>query len=88
MASFGYEYIVCECNKVTLGEIIYTIKEQGAKNIEDVSSLTDATTLCGCCKSINDDFGNPKLKLYVDEILKRFLAEDDNKSEFIQKKRN
>ena len=76
MASFDYEHIVCECNKVTLGEIIYAIQEQGAKNLNEISKLTDATSSCGRCKSLQDDFGDPKLKLYVDEILKKFVELD------------
>ncbi len=72
MANFPYSYVVCECKKVTLGEIIHAIKEKGAKNMDDVAKITDATTACGCCKSAADDFGNPKLKLYVDEIVKKF----------------
>ncbi|MBI3873828.1 MAG: (2Fe-2S)-binding protein [Arcobacter sp.] len=72
MASFHYSHKVCECKKVTLGEIIHSIKEQGAKSIEDISKLTDAGTACGCCKSLKDDFGDPKLQLYIQDILKKF----------------
>ncbi len=72
MANFHYSHIVCECKKVTLGEIIYAIKEKGAKSIEDIAQLTDATTACGCCKNSEADFGNPKMKLYVEDILKKF----------------
>jgi NAD(P)H-nitrite reductase large subunit len=73
MANFHYSHIVCECKKVTLGEIIHAIKEKGAKNIEDIAKLTDATTACGCCKNSEADFGNPKMKLYVEDILKKFV---------------
>ncbi len=73
MANFHYSHIVCECKKVTLGEIIYAIKEKDAKNIEDIAKLTDATTACGCCKNSEADFGNPKMKLYVEDILKKFV---------------
>jgi NAD(P)H-nitrite reductase large subunit len=72
VAKFHYSYVVCECKKVTLGEIIYAIKEKGAKSIDDIAQFTDATTACGCCKSAKDDFGDPKMKLYVEDIIKKF----------------
>ncbi|MDD2698684.1 MAG: (2Fe-2S)-binding protein [Arcobacteraceae bacterium] len=73
MASFPYSYVVCNCKKVTLGEIIYAIQEKGAKTIEDVAKFTDATKACGCCKSSKDDFGDPKLQLYIEDIIKKFV---------------
>lgn len=72
MASFPYSYVVCECKKVTLGEIVYAIEEKGAKSIDEIAKLTDATTACGCCKNVESDFGNPKMKLYIDDIIKKF----------------
>jgi len=72
MAKFPYSHIVCECKKVTLGEIIYVIEEKSAKNSQDIANLTDATTACGCCKNSEADFGTPKRKLYVEDILKKF----------------
>jgi len=72
MAKFHYSHVVCECRKVTLGEIIHAIKEKGAKNIEDIANLTDATTACGCCKNKESDFGTPAMSLYVEDILKKF----------------
>ena len=73
MADFPYSYEVCSCKKVTLGEIIHAIKEKDAKTIEDIGNITDAGTACGCCKSKADDFGDPKMKLYLDQILTKFV---------------
>jgi NAD(P)H-nitrite reductase large subunit len=73
MSNFPHSYEVCSCKKVTLGEIIYAIKEKGAITIEDIGNITDAGTACGCCKSSNDDFGNPKMKLYLEQIIKKFV---------------
>jgi len=73
MADFPYSYEVCSCRKVTLGEIIHAIKEQGATTIEEIGKLTDAGTACGCCKCVEDDFGEPKMKLYLDQILNKFV---------------
>jgi len=72
MAEFHYSHKVCSCKNVTLGEIIHAIKEQGAKSIEDIGDMTDAGTACGCCKCEADDFGDPKMELYVEQILEKF----------------
>jgi len=71
MAQFPYSCIVCECEKVTLGEIVYAINEKEANNIEKLANITNATTACGRCKNRADDFSEPKRKLYIDEILKK-----------------
>lgn len=72
MAKFHMSYEVCSCKKVTLGEILHAIKEKGAKTIEDIEEMTDAGTACGCCKSLDDDFGDPKMELYIEQILNKF----------------
>lgn len=73
MATFHFSHRVCDCKKVTLGEIVHAIKEQGAKTLEDIENLTDAGSACGCCKSAKDDFGSPKMELYIEDILKKFV---------------
>ena len=72
MADFHYSYEVCSCRKVTLGEIIHAIKEQGADSIEAIGEKTDAGTACGCCRCEADDFGDPKMKLYLEQIVNKF----------------
>ena len=72
MADYDYSYEVCNCKHVTLGEIVHAIEEEDAKTIEDVGDITDAGTACGCCKSAQDDFGDPKMELYIDQILEKF----------------
>lgn len=73
MADFKYSYEVCNCRKVTLGEIVHAIKEQGANSIESIGDITDAGTACGCCRSSKDDFGDPKMKLYLEQIVEKFV---------------
>jgi NAD(P)H-nitrite reductase large subunit len=73
VADFHYTHEVCSCKKVSLGEIVHAIKEKGAKSIKDIGDITDAGTACGCCKSKEDDFGNPKMELYIDQIIKKFV---------------
>ena len=72
MADFQYSYEVCTCKHVSLGEIIHSIKEQNAKTVEEVGKLTDAGTACGCCRCKEDDFGTPKMKLYIEQIINKF----------------
>ncbi|MBD3841020.1 MAG: (2Fe-2S)-binding protein [Campylobacterales bacterium] len=72
MAEFHFSHKVCTCKGVTLGEIIHAIKEKGAKTIEDLGDITDAGTACGCCRSAQDDFGDPKMELYLEQILNKF----------------
>lgn len=73
--SFPHSYIVCECKQVSLGEIIYAIKEKGAKTIDDIENMTDAGSSCGSCKSSKDDMGEQKMELYIEDILKKFNKE-------------
>jgi len=72
---FPYSHIVCECKIVSLGEILHAIKEKDAKTIKDIQDLTDAGTACKCCISSKKDFGNPKMELYIEDILKKFNNE-------------
>ena len=67
--SFHNSHIVCTCKQVTLGEVVHAIKEQGAKNLNDLEELTEAGCGCGCCKSPDDDFGEEKMELYLSQIL-------------------
>jgi NAD(P)H-nitrite reductase large subunit len=72
VANFEYNYFVCDCKKVSLGEIVSAIKNNSANSIEDIKRLTDAGTACGCCVCPKDDFGEVKMKLYLEHILKKF----------------
>ena len=69
---FPHSYEVCSCKHVSLGEIIYAIKEKGATSIEEIGNITDAGTSCGCCKSQEDDIGEEKMELYLTQILDKF----------------
>ena len=73
---FPHSYEVCTCKHVSLGEIIYAIKEKGAKTIEDIGKITDAGTSCKCCQSSQKDFGQEKMELYIEQILKKFAKDD------------
>ena len=74
MAKFKYSYIVCECKKVSLGEILHAIDKNGAKTVKDIQDMTDAGTACKCCISKDNDFGENKMQLYIEDILKKQLG--------------
>ena len=73
--NFPHSYIVCNCKQVSLGEVIFAIKEKGAKTLDNLEDLTDAGSSCGCCKSNEDDIGEQKMELYLGEIIKKFNKE-------------
>jgi bacterioferritin-associated ferredoxin len=72
---FQHSYEVCTCKHVSLGELIYAIKERNAKTIEELGDLTDAGTCCKSCRNSQSDLGVEKMELYLDEILKKFNKE-------------
>lgn len=71
MAKFDMSYEVCECNKVTLGEIVHAIETKDIKDLNTLGKLTDAGTTCKRCRCKEDDFGQPKMQLYLDKIIKK-----------------
>ncbi|TLP36259.1 (2Fe-2S)-binding protein [Arcobacter arenosus] len=71
---FHHSYEVCKCKHVTLGEIIYAIKERDALTIEKIGELTDAGTCCKCCQSEEKDIGSEKMELYLTQILNKFVG--------------
>ena len=73
--NFSHSYEVCTCKHVTLGEIIYAIKERNAKTLENLGELTDAGTCCKSCRNLQSDIGVEKMELYLDEILNKFNKE-------------
>ena len=73
--NFPHSFEVCSCKHVTLGEIIYAIKEKGARTLEALGNLTDAGTCCKSCKNPQSDIGVEKMELYLEEILKKFNKE-------------
>ena len=70
--NFHHSFEVCTCKRVTLGEIVYAIKEKNAKTLEDLGNLTDAGTCCKSCKNIQNDIGVEKMELYLEEVLNKF----------------
>ena len=60
-------YEVCQCLGITYGEIMEAIKN-GARSVEDIMDATDAGTVCGLCKGVQDDELGER-ELHLDEIL-------------------
>lgn len=74
MAKFDMSYEVCECNKVTLAEIVYAIENKDIKDLKTLGEITDAGTTCHRCRCENDDFSEPKMQLYLEQILKKLTS--------------
>ncbi len=72
--NFHHSFEVCRCKHVTLGEIIYSIKERKAKTIKSIGQMTDAGISCKCCQNIQKDIGEEKKRLYLNEILDKFKS--------------
>jgi NAD(P)H-nitrite reductase large subunit len=70
---FKHSYEVCTCKHVTLGEILHSINDRGASNIEEIGELTDAGTCCKSCVSPSHDKGEEKMELYLEEIVNKFV---------------
>ncbi len=71
---FPHSFEVCKCKHVSLGEIIHSIQENGARTTKEVGDLTDAGTSCKCCLSKDKDIGEEKLELYMDQIIDKFVG--------------
>lgn len=72
---FSLNYEVCKCRHVTLGEIVYAIKELKASSLEEITKLTDAGSVCGACISAKKDINEQKLELYIEDILKQLKVD-------------
>lgn len=44
------EEIICNCNRVTRGEIEHAIKTQKLTTVEEVGDATGASQVCGACE--------------------------------------
>lgn len=59
---------VCHCNRITLGEIKYTI-ENGATTLKQLQESLSVGTQCRCCMFEEADHSKIKKELYCDDIL-------------------
>jgi len=71
---FHHSYEVCKCKHVSLGEVIFSIKEKNARTLQEISDFTDAGSSCKCCQSEEKDIGEEKLELYLDQIIDKFVG--------------
>lgn len=66
---FEKDYEVCNCKKVTLEDIMNSIKNDGANTLGKIQELTAAGTECRHCIFEEGDFGKVKKKIYCKDIL-------------------
>lgn len=60
--------IICECLKVTAGEIREAVKS-GCMDVQCISSKTEAGTACRQCRSYDDDKKNRRQHHILEEFL-------------------
>ena len=78
MASFPYSHIVCECKKVSLGEIIHAIKEQNATTIKDLQDKTDGfNSFIPLVYQMENNFLKVKNPITANNILKTEIKSDN-----------
>ncbi len=72
MESLETETIVCECARVTLGDVEDAIRINDLKTVEEITNYTKAGAFC---KSCSHPGGHEKKDIYLVDILKRVRAE-------------
>jgi bacterioferritin-associated ferredoxin len=70
--TFSKDYEVCNCKKVTINEIILSIKEKKIKTLREIQEITGAGIQCRHCIFQEGDFGKIKKKIYCKDILNEF----------------
>ncbi|MGM0519015.1 MAG: (2Fe-2S)-binding protein [Campylobacterota bacterium] len=70
MNNFDNSYEVCNCEKVTIQDIIDSIKCNKIENLRDLQYYTKAGTHCRNCLLKEADMGVIRKKIYCKEILK------------------
>jgi len=76
--NFDNSYEVCNCKKVTIQEIIDSIKNEEKKTLGKIQEVTDAGTECRHCIMSECDFGKIKKKIYCKDILDQIKSETIN----------
>jgi len=67
------DYEVCNCLKITIQDIINSVKNNNVKSLRDLQETTKAGTECRNCIFPEGDFGKVKKKVYCKTILKGVL---------------
>lgn len=73
LENFDLSYEVCTCQKVTIKQILFSVKEYKIRNLGQLQELTKAGTQCRNCIFSEGDFGKVKKKIYCKDILKKIL---------------
>ena len=72
MSKIPLDTVICTCREVTLGEILYAIKEQSKDTIDGICELTDAGVCCKSCITKDNEVRLLSEPLpYIDVILNK-----------------
>jgi len=66
------DYEVCNCNKVTVKQILNTIEENKVKTLGELQDLIKIGNGCRNCLLKEADQGKLKKKIYCKDILDRY----------------
>jgi len=69
---FDNETEVCTCWSITLEQLKKDILENNLSSIDEIMDFNDAGTLCGLCKSEQEDEECDRV-LHLEEVLKAIL---------------
>lgn len=67
------DYEVCNCVKVTVKDIINSVKENEIKSLRSLQEITKAGTECRYCIFPEGDFGKIKKRIYCKTVLNEVL---------------
>ena len=73
MQQFSRDYEVCNCIKVSLGQLQDAITEHNLTTLRQIQEQTKAGTECRHCLMKEGDFGKVKKSLYCMDVLKETL---------------
>ncbi|RXK14402.1 (2Fe-2S)-binding protein [Halarcobacter mediterraneus] len=73
LKEINLDYEVCNCVKVTIEDIIKSVKEKEIKSLRELQEITKAGTECRHCIFPEGDFGKIKKKIYCKTILNEVL---------------
>lgn len=72
MSKIPLDTIICTCREVTLGEIVYAIKEKSKNTIKGICEVTDAGVCCKSCITKDNEIRSVNSSgLYLDIILRK-----------------
>ncbi len=71
------DYEVCNCHKISLGQIVQAIKKHDINTLGELQDITKVGTDCRNCLIKEADLGKVKKRIYCKDILIDYKKEID-----------